>query len=325
MMRAALWFAALVLTLSVLAAPRVAWAHEIDSAALTLTEVSPGRFSVRFRSSSSTLQRELASPAAFPKACRLEGSYLNCGSEGLVGAIEFPWQGGTLTKVMVEIQWLSGMRLLRVVPPSSASVSVYGIPPSAGLAQLKPIAVEYVKLGVEHILSGFDHLLFVIALAILVRGGAKLVSTVTAFTLAHSVSLAATVLGVVNVPAAPVEACIALSIVLVCAECLRSESSLTRRAPWAVAFVFGLLHGLGFASALLAIGLPENHVAAALACFNIGVELGQLAVIATVALVRWALVRARLHRPGLDTALIYAMGGVAAFWSLERIRAVFGA
>src|SRR5204863_3481547 len=122
---------------------------------------------------------------------------------------------------------------------------------------------DYVRLGVEHILTGYDHLLFVVALTLLVRKRRPLVATITAFTVAHSITLASTVLGLVSVPSAPVEATIALSIVLVCAECLRPGDSLTRRAPWLVAFSFGLLHGMGFASALAEIGLPEKHIPAA--------------------------------------------------------------
>jgi hypothetical protein len=137
-----------------------------------------------------------------------------------------------------------------------------------------------------------------------------------------------TVLGLVRVPSPPVEASIALSIVLVCAECLRTADSLARRAPWAVAFAFGLLHGLGFASALLDVGVPEQHVPAALLCFNVGVEIGQLAVIAAVIVAvlgaRRLVARLAIERPWWRRGLIYAMGSVAAFWSLERIAAVFG-
>jgi hydrogenase/urease accessory protein HupE len=186
------------------------------------------------------------------------------------------------------------------------------------------VAVDYTKLGVEHILTGFDHLLFVVALTLLVRRGRALLATITAFTVAHSLSLAATVLGVISLPAPPVEATIALSIVLVCAECLRpaDSDSFARRAPWIVAFGFGLLHGLGFASALLALGLPEGHVPAALLFFNVGVELGQLGVIAVVIAATAIGTRLGLRRAWLRPGLVYAMGAIAASWSLERIVAV---
>jgi hydrogenase/urease accessory protein HupE len=304
-----------------------AQAHELDSASLLLNEVAPGRFLIRFRASSPSLQRELGNPAQFPRQCRRDGDYLECGPSGLVGEIAFPWLEGTLTRVMVDIEWQQRPRLWRIVTASDPRLSVYGIPAAAGLRALTPIAADYIWLGVEHILTGFDHLLFVIALTLLVRSRAALLATITAFTIAHSVSLAATVLGVVSVPSTPVEATIALSIVLVCAECLRGGESLARRAPWVVAFAFGLLHGLGFASALLAIGLPEDHVPAALLFFNVGVELGQLGVIAVAIALALASKRVASRvgaRPAwLRTGVVYAMGAVAASWSIERIVAVF--
>ena len=162
-----------------------------------------------------------------------------------------------------------------------------------------------------------------IALTILARRRGPLLATVTAFTVAHSLTLAATALELVEVPSAPVEALIALSIVLVCAECLSPADSLTRRAPWLVAFAFGLLHGLGFASALLEVGLPERHLPSALLSFNVGVELGQLAVIAIILAVRAAAERGKLARPWALRGLVYAMGSVAAFWTLDRVMAVF--
>jgi hydrogenase/urease accessory protein HupE len=189
---------------------------------------------------------------------------------------------------------------------------------------LTPIAADYVGLGVEHILTGFDHLLFVVALTLLVRRKRQLLATITAFTVAHSVSLALTVLGIVRVPAPPVEASIALSIVLVCAECLRPGDSLAHRAPWAVAFAFGLLHGLGFASALLELGVPERHVPTALFCFNVGVELGQLGIIAVVLAGQRLVARLRIERPWMRPGLVYAMGSLAAYWTIDRLGAVLG-
>ena len=159
-------------------------------------------------------------------------------------------------------------------------------------------------------MTGFDHLLFVVALTLLVRKRRPLVITITAFTVAHSLTLAGTVLGLIAVPAAPVEAAIALSIVLVCGECLRpmDADSLARRAPWLIAFAFGLLHGLGFASALMEIGLPEQHIPAALACFNLGVELGQLVVIAVVLGIRALATRLRFAHPPLVRGTILRDG-----------------
>ena len=147
------------------------------------------------------------------------------------------------------------------------------------------VARTYLGLGVEHILLGFDHLLFVLALLVLVRGGKRIVLTVTAFTVAHSITLVAATLGWVALPGAPVEATIALSIVFLAREIAmvwRGHASLTERMPWLVAFVFGLLHGLGFAGALAEIGLPQNAIPLALLCFNVGVEVGQLLFVGAV-------------------------------------------
>jgi hydrogenase/urease accessory protein HupE len=314
----------LVFALGFLLIPGGAESHELDSATLSLREVEAGRFSMRWHASSATLQGELESPARFPEPCHLDGDYLTCGATGLVGSIEFPWLEGTLTHVMVEIEWRSGARLWRVVNATSPSLRVYGDAGSRGLRAIEPVVFDYTWLGIEHILTGFDHLLFVVALALLVKKGTRLLATITAFTAAHSLSLAATVLGLVSLPSPPVEAAIALSIVLVCAECLRPAESLTRRAPWLVAFAFGLLHGLGFASALLAVGLPERRVPIALFCFNAGVELGQLGVLAVVGGLGMLATRLRWERAGLVRGLVYAMGSIAAFWSIDRVGAVLG-
>ena len=205
--RALLW---LLLSCSLsLCLVRPARAHEIDAASLLLTEVAPGRFLVRFHASSATLQSDVAAPAVYPKPCRMDGAYLECGPKGLVGLIEFPWLEGTLTRVMVEIDWLRGSRLLRVVSASAPSLTVYGVPAS-GLLALEPILFDYTRLGIEHILTGFDHLLFVLALALLVRKRGPLITTITAFTVAHSLTLACSVFGWISLRSAPVEACIAL-------------------------------------------------------------------------------------------------------------------
>jgi hydrogenase/urease accessory protein HupE len=307
-----------------LSVARSAGAHQIDAATLSLREVSAGRFLVKWQASSPSLQDAPMDPAVFPAPCRFDGQYLDCGPAGMLGTVAFPWLEGTLTHVILDIEWQDHTHLLRTVTASAPSLSVYRPAHAAGFRALVPLALDYCELGIEHILTGFDHLLFVVALMLLVRGRRLLLATVTAFTLAHSLSLASTVLGLVHLPPPPVEAAIALSIVLVCAECLRPNDSLTRRAPWLVAFAFGLLHGLGFASALLEIGLPESHVPLALLCFNLGVELGQLAVIALVTALTALGGRLGWRRAWLRPSLVYIMGSVAACWTLERLPAVFG-
>jgi hydrogenase/urease accessory protein HupE len=296
---------------------KLADAHSFDAATLTLTEVADGKFAIDWRTSAKTLEG-LSAPAQYPKSCQQQGALLECGPLGLVGTIDFPWLAGGESSVTVLIDWRNGSRLLRVVNGRSPSLAVYGIPASAGLRFLAPIALDYTRLGVLHILTGLDHLMFVLAITILVRSRKALIAAVSAFTVAHSLTLAATVLGLLSLPSAAVETTIALSIVLACAECLRSTDSLAQRAPWLVTFAFGLLHGMGFASALLETGLPDNHVPAALLFFNVGVELGQLAALALFLGVGWLVTRIERRPVWLTRGLVYAMGCIAAYWSLER-------
>jgi hydrogenase/urease accessory protein HupE len=297
-------------------------AHSIDAATLTLTEVAEGKFAIDWQTTAKTL-KELRGPVRYPKSCQQRGARLDCGPLGLAGTIEFPWLEGGESRVTVLIDWLSGSRMLRIVDGRSPSLAVYGTPASAGLRFLEPIAIDYTRLGVEHILTGFDHLMFVLAVTILVRSRKALVLAITAFTVAHSLTLAATVFGWLMLPSGPVETTIALSIVLACAECLRPSDSLARRAPWLVTFAFGLLHGMGFASALLETGLPEKHAASALLFFNVGVELGQLAAISVFIAVGWLVTRTEKRPQWSTRAFVYAMGSTAAYWSLERGLAMF--
>jgi hydrogenase/urease accessory protein HupE len=314
------WSVLLVLA-ATLVSPYAA-GHSVDSATLTLTEVAAGKFNVDWQTTARTL-KELREPASYPKSCQKHGSALDCGALGLAGTIEFPWLASRESRVIVLIDWIDGARLLRVVNGRSPSLSVYGIPAAAGLRFLQPIAVDYTRLGIEHILTGFDHLMFVLAITLLVRNRKALVLAITAFTLAHSLTLAATVLGWLWLPSASVETTIALSIVLCCAECLRPAESLAHRAPWLVTFAFGLLHGMGFASALLETGLPAAHVPSALLFFNVGVELGQLFAIAVFLAAGWFVTRIEQRPAWSLRAFVYAMGTTAAYWSLERGLAMF--
>ena len=185
----------------------------------------------------------------------------------------------TMTDVLVRIENLDGTTQVTRVTPSSPSFVVSAAPGALEVCR------TYLVLGVEHILFGVDHLLFVLALLILVKGWRKLVGTITAFTVAHSITLAAATLGFVHVPSKPVEATIALSIVFVACEIVHRRSGrtgLTEAWPWVIAFTFGLLHGLGFAGALREVGLPQNAIPLALLFFNVGVELGQLLFIGLV-------------------------------------------
>jgi len=243
---------------------------------------------------------------------------------GLAGkSIEFPGLSAVRIDVLVRLERADGSVQLGRVLPLEPRFAVTASPGAFEVLQ------TYTVLGIEHILGGFDHLLFVLALLILVKGVRRLVATVTAFTAAHSLTLVAATLGWVHVPGPPVEAAIALSIVFAAAEIVRSRQGmqgLAERFPWIVAFTFGLLHGLGFASALSEVGLPQTAVAVALLFFNVGVEIGQLLfiafVFAVIALARQATRRFTLPRPAWAWRVPpYAIGGVAACWALQRIAA----
>lgn len=189
------------------------------------------------------------------------------------------------------------------------------------------VAWSYLLLGIEHILGGIDHLLFVLALLIIVRGGKRIFATISAFTVAHSITLVLATLGVVHVPGPPVEAMIALSIVFIAAEIvngLQGKPGLTARAPWVVAFSFGLLHGFGFAGALAEVGLPQKAIPIALLMFNLGVEIGQLIFVVCAVATRTALNRLPMFKQQwMPYVAPYAIGTVAMFWVVERIGAFF--
>jgi hydrogenase/urease accessory protein HupE len=186
----------------------------------------------------------------------------------------------------------------------------------------------YLVLGIHHILTGFDHLLFVLALVLIVPTFRRLLWTITAFTVAHSLTLAAATLGLVHVPQAPVEAVIALSIVFVAAEIVRGlqgRAGLTARAPWVIAFCFGLLHGFGFAGALAQVGLPPRAIPLALFFFNVGVEIGQLLFVGVVLAALALLHRVQSTRPKWVEALpAYVIGSIAMFWVVQRVAGFAG-
>src|SRR4029079_1476866 len=239
---------------------------------------------------------------------------------GLVGArIEIVGRAAGVTDVRARVERLDGTSQVASLPAGHAAFTVL---PSPGLAQT---ARTYLALGVEHILGGLDHFLFVLWVLLIVGEFRRIALTITAFTVAHSITLAAATLGVVHVPQPPVEAAIALSIVFVAVEIvrgLRGERGLTARAPWVVAFTFGLLHGFGFAGALAEIGLPQRAIPLALFTFNIGVEIGQLLFVGAVLAVAAAGMRLRLRVPSWSAWIPpYVIGAVAMFWVAERVAA----
>ncbi len=228
---------------------------------------------------------------------------------------------GGATDVIVRVERLDGTTQTERLAPAEPFFTVRESP-GAG-----EIAWDYLVLGVEHILGGIDHLLFVLALLLLVRNLRRLILTVTAFTVAHSITLVSAALGLVSLPGPPVEAVIALSIVFVAAEVIHDQqgrTSLTASSPWIVAFGFGLLHGFGFAGALQEVGLPQTAVPVALLMFNVGVEIGQLMFVAAMVLLAAIFSRVRvLSFPTVSRVISYGIGSVAAFWTIERVAAFF--
>ncbi len=299
-----------------------AQAHDVRPAYLEIKEIAPRQFSVLWRTPVMAGMRlpvilklpdevrNLKEPVVQELTDSLvERRWISAEPDGLGSKrIEFPG-----------LQMLDGSESTTLVHPSHAWTEVRS---SRGFLS---VAASYTRLGIEHIGFGIDHLLFVLALLIITKGTMQLLKTVTAFTVAHSITLALAMLGFVHVPSKPVEATIALSIVFVALEIVRQREGwggITSRAPWIVAFTFGLLHGFGFAGALSEVGLPQNHIPAALFFFNVGVEIGQIAFIAVV-LSLIALARRFPLRMPRWAELIppYAIGSIAMFWVIQRVAA----
>jgi hydrogenase/urease accessory protein HupE len=314
---------ALLLALALLALAPPVTAHEVRPAYLELRELGSDRFALLWKVPAqgdlrfgiglalpARCAREAESIETWTGDAHVERATLTCPG-GLAGeTIAIPGLSATVIDVLVRIAHADGSAQVVRLTPSSPTFTVVATP--SRLA----VATTYVGLGIAHILFGVDHLLFVLALLILVGSTRRLVGTVTAFTVAHSLTLALATLGVVHVPAQPVEAVIALSIVFVAAEIVHGiagRPGLTARKPWLVAFTFGLLHGLGFAGALAEVGLPPQAIPLALLCFNVGVELGQLAFIASV-VAAMPVLRYLLQRPPAWASYLppYAIGAVAA-------------
>ena len=297
-----------------------AWAHEMTMAEMQLREMSRGEFLWQWMAGEKRSVSDDLTPV-WPEGCSAESNVLQCGVAGLQGMLSIEGVGKRYSAAMVKVFWLDGQSRVYTLTAGQPKVHLYG---SANDQRgLEEIATAYTYLGVEHILSGADHLLFVIGLLFLVGFNRRLVWTITAFTAAHSVTLACSALGWLELRSAPVEATIALSIVLVAGEALHQQQTLARRWPALVAFLFGLVHGLGFAGALKEIGPPENHLLPALLTFNVGVEIGQLLTVTTA----WILWRVGSRWPQVAlarTAVLYGIGSVAAYWSWLRVTAILG-
>ncbi|MCY3965326.1 MAG: HupE/UreJ family protein [Acidobacteria bacterium] len=309
--------------------------HEVRPGYLELNEVEAGRFEVVWKQPRRGALLLLLDPV-LPEYCteiarqppeNLAGALLerwtvDCAEEGVdpdrtfhgdifgIAGLE-----RTLTDVLLRISFENGDSLTQLLRPEAPTVTVD--------REAAGNALPYFRLGVEHLVFGFDHILFVIGLLFYVRSPWRLVGVITSFTLAHSITLALSSLDVVKLSSAPVEAVIALSILFLAVELLRPEekrSPITTKSPWLIAFAFGLLHGFGFAGALAEIGLPQRAIALALFLFNVGVEVGQLLVVAVVLAAVAVVKRVGIVVPELILRTpIYATGIIAAFWFVERV------
>ncbi len=304
-------------------------AHESLPVYLGIVEEAPNSFAVTWRipatqgappaiAPSFPAQCAAAAPATVEAApgALIGREVLRCASGLSDGRIVLTGLDRTVLDALVRIEFADGRETTAVLHPNSPSVSLDGAAPHTDVG-------GYFRLGVEHILFGIDHLLFVTGLVLIVRRPWRLAKTITAFTLAHSITLALATLGFVHVPPAPVEATIALSIVFLARELARAErgeGGLTLRQPWLVAFAFGLLHGFGFAGALSQVGLPRHDIPLALLLFNLGVEAGQLLFIAALLSVRAAILRLMPRMPPVLVRLpTYGIGAAAAFWLIQRM------
>ena len=324
----------LCILLGALAQSSLAQAHELRPAYLEINETAVGRYEVLWRTPINAGMR-LPVVLKFPADTRnitapsvkefsgtlLERRLVDAGENGLAGKrIEFVGLQATITDVLVRVQALDGTHTTTLVHPSRPWVEI------AASREIVDVAGAYLVQGIEHILFGTDHLLFVLGLMLLVKDRWVLLKTITAFTVAHSITLAAATLGYVHVPAPPLEAAIALSIMFVGVEVLRSrrgETSLTLRQPWLVAFAFELVHGLGFASGLASIGLPQGDIPVALLMFNIGVEVGQLSFVAFILLLTRFFHQLGIRWPQPARIIpAYVVGSFGAFWTIDRIAAM---
>ena len=322
----------LIIVLMVLASFQVASAHDARPAYMQVTEIAPQRYEVIWRTPVLSGMR-LPVALRFPANTRnvtepvlrevsdslVERRIIEAGG-GLTGTrIEIVGLQATITDALVRVQMLDGTYSTTLVRPSKPWIDIV-----TSRSSLE-VATAYLVHGIEHILFGYDHLLFVLALILIVRSTRMLLLTVTAFTVAHSITLSLATLGVLHVPGPPVEASIALSILLLACAIIRSEqgqASLTAKWPWVIALSFGLLHGFGFASALSEIGLPQGDIPLALFSFNVGVEIGQLIFIAAIFVilrgVKFIKFPDFVERHARSVAT-YAIGSMAAYWFIERL------
>jgi len=311
-------------------------AHEIRPAYLQIDEIGPGRYQILWRApvlSGMPLPVVLQLPDEIRDVTEaatqelsdslIERQVVDAGAQGMAGKrIEFVGLQATITDVLVRVQMLDGTHATTLVRPSEPWVDI------ATSQGPLTVAATYVSHGIEHILLGVDHLLFVLGLVLLVSNRWMLVKTITAFTVAHSITLALATFGYASIPVPPLNAAIALSILFLGPEIIRARrggTSLTIRQPWIVAFAFGLLHGFGFASGLTQMGLPQHEIPLALLSFNIGVELGQLGFVALVLLLQRSFKVLQIRWPrAIELFPAFAVGALGAFWTIDRLIVMVG-
>ena len=325
-----------VLAVCLLLTVSVAVAHEARPAYLEVKETAPGKFDVLWRTpvlAGMRLPVVLKLPEDVknlrePNVQELADSFverrwIDAGPKGLAGKrIEFPGLQLTITDVLVRVEMLDGRKWTAIIHPSQSWIEI-----TAAQTRMEVMGT-FILQGIRHILFGADHLLFVLGLLLIVKDRWMLLKTITAFTVAHSITLAIATLGYAEAPMLPLNAAIALSILFLGPEIVRSwrgETSFTIRHPWVVAFAFGLLHGFGFASALTSAGLPKAELPVALLSFNVGVEIGQLSFVALILLLERAFRILEVQWPRWAKAIPgYTVGSLGAFWTVQRLAIMFG-
>lgn len=311
-----------------------AHADELRPAYVELNQVSPSEWTLLWKASAqSRLGR--SGDVIIPEACSVVGDAKRRFAASNILTNKLLKCTGTIAGQSIGLKGLelsTTDALVRIAPLDDETQTLRLTPdaPVATIAQkdaIANVAWTYTVIGFEHIVMGFDHLLFVLALVLLLKGGWLVAKTVTAFTIAHSITLIGSTLGYLSLPSQPVEAIIALSIIFLAVEIVKAQRDhdthgprLSERFPWIVAFLFGLLHGFGFAGALAEIGLPQDDVPMALLTFNVGVEIGQLFIVA-IALALLAVIRnfQQSWLQPVKTATSYAIGIIATYWFIERM------
>ena len=303
-------------------------AHEVRPAYLEINATGENEYSVIWKQPLLN-GRPLSLQPDFPSDCARSSTRIEAlGTEALIERIELQCASSlkgrivgvsgltkTLTDVLVRAQLGNGITTTLLRPESPTT--------KLGTGRSAPLA-SYLRLGIEHLLFGIDHVLFVIGLMFFLDRIGPLVKTITSFTVAHSLTLGISAIGLVRIPQAPIEAVIALSILFLATEKLRGTTdTLVARRTWLIAFIFGLLHGFGFAGALNDIGLPRENLLLALLLFNLGVELGQLVVVGAALLVAHATSRWFSPTPRMVwQAPVYGMGAIASFWFVSRTASI---